>query len=912
MSQYKQLLQAVKITSKKNPDYLREVKLETKDDNVKWLSVDESTESKSDTPIGTTVMDYTNEHYDWTKTSVDDLRKAFEDIRSIDRSRHSLHTRLEERAVKFHGKIMALKKINPLTYIDPDEKPCSTQPCTEGDVKEVRKLVFSPSYWNMESSKSAKELKELLHSLTAYSPLKGRPFIRTWIHALTPCFCRWIQLSDRGDKSVTETLKHFLAAFGQSGIVVCIEDRGKSLLKTLQASARSVEANGRGAVERYYWKRQVESAFLKDSGWRELSSDESTSLTVSQLDLVPENWLLDSEDWVNVFSEVISPEISKRFEQKLHEIFDPKDLNVSIHPGPPKTLSRSTAKCKEYKLEYHKDENHPRWFNFKNNFKKAFRRSPTKHTDFVWNLIDWARCSINVDNASDLLKVKEVLEKCFNVAQIKNDYSSKSLAKGSGYRDYKLIVEVEFENLKLEGVPNVGLDKTKMLCEIQLICKKWLDNKKTTSLSYKVIRALSFRDLLLDFGKYLKKEESLKRDHIQILKKGWVNMAKCIDFSNINKDQLLVEAARQGWQPAGVEILIKNGGNVASVGKKGSSLVLLAANYGHDTLLKTLIELKGDIHRKNRFGDTAMHWACHYGYERCVRLLLERKALPDVENVWGQTALDNAKKLDGNNSIYKLLLGEDLPRLKLKKTPSLEDQAKAAAGTADLLSWFDLNDIGVSKVSDLVASRNVATLVKNIIQVHYYGGNFERKNWNGKSPILFACAGKNPRSVETLLRLKADINVRDNNEWTPIMTAAKRGTAIMVKLLVDAGADVNEPNKWKWSPLMIAITYNTEVMVKALIDMDANVNAVSDINETPLVTAIRYGTKKMIKDLIEARADPEAKVGDDKTPMMVAAQLGNKKIIAALLEAEKSFKATMNNRLKTQYIVLKVGSKVAL
>ena len=49
-----------------------------------------------------------------------------------------------------------------------------------------------------------------------------------------------------------QTLKNFLGAFGQPGIVVCLADKGAKLLKTLQDSARSVEALGRGTVERYY------------------------------------------------------------------------------------------------------------------------------------------------------------------------------------------------------------------------------------------------------------------------------------------------------------------------------------------------------------------------------------------------------------------------------------------------------------------------------------------------------------------------------------------------------------------------------------------------------------------------------------------------------------------------------------
>jgi len=79
--------------------------------------------------------------------------------------------------------------------------------------------------------------------------------------------------------------------------------------------------------------------------------------------------------------------------------------------------------------------------------------------------------------------------------------------KGSGYRDMKLLVEVEFDNLNLEGVPQVKQERTKFICEIQLLCQKWLENKKTTSLSYKVLRANKLLQLFNDFTKYLTKSE---------------------------------------------------------------------------------------------------------------------------------------------------------------------------------------------------------------------------------------------------------------------------------------------------------------------------------------------------------------------------------------------------------------------
>ena len=53
---------------------------------------------------------------------------------------------------------------------------------------------------------------------------------------------------------------------------------------------------------------------------------------------------------------------------------------------------------------------------------------------------------------------------------LKNGYRSDGEAKGSGYRDLKLLVKVEFDKLHLGHLPQVA-QKIVMICEIQLICE---------------------------------------------------------------------------------------------------------------------------------------------------------------------------------------------------------------------------------------------------------------------------------------------------------------------------------------------------------------------------------------------------------------------------------------------------------
>ena len=148
----------------------------------------------------------------------------------------------------------------------------------------------------MTNEEAGIELRELLRHFTNYAPFKGRAFVRAWLEALVPCFCNWILRSDTKDEVVVQTLKNFLGALGQPGIVVCLEDKGLTLLNTLKCAARSVEALGRGTVEHYYWTRLTESRCGGEAEWLKLANIPSYSQDLSQLDTLPKGWLLDSSD----------------------------------------------------------------------------------------------------------------------------------------------------------------------------------------------------------------------------------------------------------------------------------------------------------------------------------------------------------------------------------------------------------------------------------------------------------------------------------------------------------------------------------------------------------------------------------------------------------------------------------------
>ena len=398
---------------------------------------------------------------------------------------------------------MTLKNVDAAKLVDPDWKRVDFKI----EESEATRLMIDPKTQSMDTDDRVYELSEILRHLTIFAPFEGRPFVRAWLEALVPCFSRWVLLSDSASSTATGTLKNFLGAFGQPGIVVCLADKGANILQTLKNAARSVEATGRGIVEKHYWKCLAQSSCGGDPAWGKLAKIENKALEFSQLHFVPRDQLSDSSDWCQIFSNLVSPEISKQYEQKITGMFiDKKEQTVKS--GPPKTLARCLAKSKEYKCEFIAEPKLPRWANFAKQFKSVYQRVPSKPEDFVWNIVDFARCSITVPGAADVMKAKRIIEENFPVICVKNSYNSEHHVKGSGYRDLKLLIEVEFDDLRFDGVISAQ-QKTTLICEIQIVSKTWLNNKITTSISYKILRAGSLCGLLYDAAKYVKIKKKL-------------------------------------------------------------------------------------------------------------------------------------------------------------------------------------------------------------------------------------------------------------------------------------------------------------------------------------------------------------------------------------------------------------------
>ena len=152
-----------------------------------------------------------------------------------------------------------------------------------------------------------------------------------------------------------------------------------------------------------------------------------------------------------------------------------------------------------------------------------------------------------------------------------------------------------------------------------------------------------------------------------------------------------------------------------------------------------------------------------------------------------------------------------------------------------------------------------------------------------KECLFWAINNNHTEIVELLIANGANINVRDNDGYTPLYSAVSWGNKEVVKLLIANGADVNGKIKDGWTPLHRAAYQGEKEAVKLLIANGADVNAKNNNGSTPLYSAASGGRKEVAELFIAKRADVNAKNNNGNTPLHKAASKGKKEVAELLI-----------------------------
>ena len=140
-------------------------------------------------------------------------------------------------------------------------------------------------------------------------------------------------------------------------------------------------------------------------------------------------------------------------------------------------------------------------------------------------------------------------------------------------------------------------------------------------------------------------------------------------------------------------------------------------------------------------------------------------------------------------------------------------------------------------------------------------------------PLHQAVADGDIKKVRSLISKGADVNARNEKDWTPLHFAALYGLRDVAEVFLTKGADINATNVTGKTPLHLAANFGSKYVPELLIAKGANVNARDNSGDTPLHIAVGvwHVTNDLLELLLTKGADINAKNDKDETPLHYAA-----------------------------------------
>ena len=203
-----------------------------------------------------------------------------------------------------------------------------------------------------------------------------------------------------------------------------------------------------------------------------------------------------------------------------------------------------------------------------------------------------------------------------------------------------------------------------------------------------------------------------------------------------------------------------------------------------------------------------------------------------------------------------------------------------------------------------------AALKEVIEEVIALSGDINATDEDGYTALHFAAKKGYRECVDLLILSGADVNTRSLNGDTPLHAAVEGGHAYCVKLLILSGADVNTKSSTGTTPLYAAVFRGYVQCVKALASAHGvDINAPNSRGYTPLYTAVLLAKDKCVRPLVAANADVSSVSSAlGASPLHIAANRNNVKCIKELL-ASPHADVTICNQAGASFLYTAVNDK---
>ncbi|GAM33366.1 hypothetical protein TCE0_004f00213 [Talaromyces pinophilus] len=150
--------------------------------------------------------------------------------------------------------------------------------------------------------------------------------------------------------------------------------------------------------------------------------------------------------------------------------------------------------------------------------------------------------------------------------------------------------------------------------------------------------------------------------------------------------------------------------------------------------------------------------------------------------------------------------------------------------------------------------------------------------------LLIAAQKGLSTATEALLTLGVEMDIKDDEDRSPLSWAAKSGYETVVNVLLGHKADIESMDKFRQTPLSWAAENGHEGVVRLLLAKSANLESTDEMGRTPLAWASRNGHLGVVKLLVDNGASKESSDQNSQTPLSLAMAKDHKAVIKLLHE----------------------------
>ncbi|XP_071572545.1 uncharacterized protein [Temnothorax nylanderi] len=340
-----------------------------------------------------------------------------------------------------------------------------------------------------------------------------------------------------------------------------------------------------------------------------------------------------------------------------------------------------------------------------------------------------------------------------------------------------------------------------------------------------------------------------------------------------------------------------------------------ALEEGNLESLKDCLKKGADINARNVNLWTALHFAAKGPSLDVIKFILDQNLSVNVKDVNGRSPLHVAAAHGRRNIVEFFIQEAGLYVDELDESGRTPLHVAAQNGHKDTVEVLLKNEANIIAQDEnrflplhyAIYNNHidvVKILLKNDINVDV------NETAGGLTPLHIAAESGHLELVKFLLQNKADVNARNDEDWTSLHVAALNGHLEVVNALILKGGDINARVLSGCTPLHYAVETGQESVANILLKHGANVNAVNKLyNNTPLLCAAKDGHEGIVEDLLKNKADASIATVTSFTPLHLAAENGHLGIVAALLNHGVNIHAKAQNNATPLYCSADGGCK---